>query len=97
MNIYVGNMSFDMTEADLRSAFEVYGSVDSAHIIMDKYSGKSKGFGFIEMSDDKKAQAAMDGLNETELKGRKITVNKAKPKTDRRDDNRAGGGGRNRY
>ena len=97
MNIYVGNMSFDMTDGDLRTAFEAYGSVDSANIIKDKYSGQSKGFGFIEMSDDKAAQAAIDGLNETELKGRKITVNKAKPKTERRDDNRGGGGGRNRY
>lgn len=88
-------MSYEVTEGDLRNAFEAYGSVDSTNIIMDKYSGKSKGFGFVEMSDDTAAQAAIDGLNETELKGRNINVNKAKPKTDRRDSR--GGGGRNRY
>ena len=93
MNIYVGNMSFDMTEDDLRGAFTAYGEVSSANIIKDKYSGQSKGFGFVEMADDQKALAAIEGLNDTELKGRKISVNKAKPRTDRRDDNRGGGGG----
>ena len=90
MNIYVGNLSYDVSEGDLREAFEAFGEVSSANIIMDKYSGKSKGFAFIEMSDDQKATAAIEGLNETELKGRNINVNKAKPRTESRD----GGGGR---
>lgn len=92
MNIYVGNMSYDVNEDDLREAFEAYGTVDSANIIKDKYSGKSKGFGFVEMTDDEAAQTAIDALNETDLKGRPMKVNKAKPRTDRRD-NRGGGGG----
>ncbi len=93
MNIYVGNMSYDVDENDLREAFEAYGTVDSANIIKDKYSGKSKGFGFVEMTDDEAAQAAIDALNETDLKGRPIKVNKAKPRTDRRDSRGGGGGG----
>ncbi len=96
MNIYVGNMSYDITDDDLRQAFEAYGEVDSANVIKDKYSGKSKGFGFVEMPDDEAAQAAMDALNETEMKGRTVKVNKAKPRTDRRD-NRGGGGRGPRY
>ena len=96
MNIYVGNMSYDVTEEDLREAFGAYGEVNSANIIMDKYSGKSKGFGFVEMSDDQAAMAAIEGLNETELKGRKVNVNKAKPRTDRRDNRGGGSGGRER-
>ena len=103
MNIYVGNLSYDVSEDELREAFGAFGEVSSANIIMDKYSGKSKGFGFIEMSDDQNAQAAIDGLNETELKGRNINVNKAKPRTERRDDGGGrggfggGGGGGQRY
>ena len=93
MNIYVGNMSYDVNEDDLREAFEAFGSVDSANIIKDKYSGRSKGFGFVEMTDDEAAQAAIDGLNETDLKGRPMKVNKAKPRTERRDDRGGGGGG----
>lgn len=93
MNIYVGNMSFEMTEGDLRQAFEAYGEVSSSNIIKDKFSGQSKGFGFVEMTDEHKAQSAIDGLNDTELKGRKINVNKAKPRTERSDNNRGGGGG----
>ena len=93
MNIYVGNLSFDMTEDDLREAFKAYGEVSSTNIIKDKYSGQSKGFGFVEMSNDQNALAAIEGLNDTELKGRKISVNKAKPRTERRDDNRGGGRG----
>jgi len=90
MNIYCGNLSYDVSEDDLREVFAAYGEVDSVNIIKDKYSGQSKGFGFIEMSDDEKAMAAIEGLHETELKGRNLNVNKAKPRTDRRD----GGGGR---
>ncbi len=92
MNIYVGNMSYEITDDNLREAFEVYGEVDSANVIKDKYSGQSKGFGFVEMPDDQAANAAMEALNETEMKGRTVKVNKAKPRT----DNRGGGGGRGR-
>ena len=94
MNIYVGNLSYDVTEDDLRKAFEEYGEVESVNIIKDKYSGQSKGFAFIEMSDDQKAMAAIEGLHEKELQGRNINVNKAKPRTERRDNNKRGGGGR---
>lgn len=97
MNIYVGNMSYDLTEDDLRQAFEAYGEVQSASIIKDKYSGQSKGFGFVEMGDDQKAQAAISGLNDTELKGRKLNVSKAKPRTDRREGGGGGGGGGRRW
>jgi len=86
MNIYVGNISYDTTEDDLREAFEEYGEVDSVSIIMDRDSGRSKGFGFVEMPNDEEAQAAMDGLNEQELMGRTLNVNKARPR-------RSGGGG----
>ncbi len=94
MNIYVGNMSYDVTEDELRKLFDTYGEVDSVNIIKDKYSGQSKGFGFVEMSDDQKAMAAIEGLHETELKGRNINVNKAKPRTERRDNK---GGGRSGF
>jgi RNA recognition motif-containing protein len=93
MNIYVGNLPFEVTEDQLRQAFEVYGEVDSVNIIKDKYSGQSKGFGFIEMSDDAKAQAAIDGLNQTEMQGRTINVSKARPRTERRGGDRGRGGG----
>jgi RNA recognition motif-containing protein len=85
MKIYVGNMSYDVQEDDLRQAFSAFGQVDSVSIIMDKFSGKSKGFGFVEMSTKETGQAAIDGLNGKELKGRAVTVNEAKPqvKTDR--------------
>ena len=89
MNIYVGNLSYDLKEDQLREAFEAYGEVDSVNIIKDKYSGQSKGFGFVEMRDDEKAMAAIEGLNQSDMLGRKINVNKAKPRTEGR-----GGGGR---
>jgi len=95
MNIYVGNMSYDITDDDLRQAFEAYGEVDSASVIKDKYSGQSKGFGFVEMPDDQAALAAIEALNETEMKGRTVKVNKAKPRSDNRD-NRGGSFGRGR-
>ncbi len=90
MNIYVGNLSYDVTEDSLREAFSAYGEVDSVNVIKDKYSGKSKGFGFIEMKDDAKAQAAIDGLNSKDLLGRALKVSQAKPRTENRD--RGGGG-----
>jgi len=89
MNIYVGNLSYDTTEESLREAFERYGRVESARLIKDRYTNRSRGFGFVEMPDDAEAQAAIDGLNESDLDGRTLTVNKARP----RDDSRGGHGG----
>jgi RNA recognition motif-containing protein len=90
MNIYVGNLSYQTTEDDVRQAFEGYGQVTSVNIIKDKYSGESKGFGFVEMASKDEASEAMNSLNNTELNGRNMNVNEAKP----RNDNRGGGGGR---
>jgi cold-inducible RNA-binding protein len=91
MNIYVGNLSFDVTDEDLRTAFEAFGRVTSANLIKDKYSGQSRGFGFVEMPDKAEAQSAITGLNGKELKGRALNVNEARPRTESR---RGGGGGR---
>jgi RNA recognition motif-containing protein len=90
MNIYVGNLSFQTTEDEIRTAFESYGQVTSVNIIKDKFSGDSKGFGFVEMANKDEASEAMNSLNNTELNGRNMNVNEAKP----RSDNRGGGGGR---
>jgi RNA recognition motif-containing protein len=94
MKIYVGNMSYDVQEDDLRQAFGEFGQVDSVSIIMDKFSGRSKGFGFVEMSTKEAGEAAISGLNGKELKGRALTVNEAKPQTKTRDDRGGAGGGR---
>jgi len=80
MNIYVGNLHFNVTEDELRKAFEEYGDVSSVKIISDKYSGRSKGFGFVEMMNDKEAKDAIDNLNGTEIKGRSVNVNQAREK-----------------
>ena len=80
MNIYVGNLSWQMTDEDLRTLFEQYGSVTSAKIVKDKTSGRSKGFGFVEMPEDGEAQNALTSLYESEVLGRKIIVNEAQPK-----------------
>jgi RNA recognition motif-containing protein len=88
MKIYVGNLNFDTEESDLRTCFEEHGAVDSVAIITDRDTGRSKGFGFVEMSDDTQAQAAIDALNDKEFQGRTLKVNKARP----RNDNRGGGG-----
>jgi cold-inducible RNA-binding protein len=94
MNIYVGNLSQEVSEDDLRQAFEKFGTVDSASIIKDKYSNQSKGFGFVEMASKDEGQKAIDELNSTELKGKTLTVNEARPRT----ENRGGrGGGRGGY
>jgi RNA recognition motif-containing protein len=90
MNIYVGNLSYNVTEEDLKTAFEAFGQVTSASIIKDKFSGQSKGFGFVEMPVKEEAQAAIGGINGKELKGRTLNVNEARPRT---DDRRGGGGG----
>lgn len=83
MNIYVGNLSFSMTEADLKEAFSVYGTVQSASIITDKISGQSRGFGFVEMPNKDEAEKAIAALNGKDVKGRALKVNEAKPRTDR--------------
>ncbi len=91
MRIYVGNLSYEVTEEDLRLALEKFGQVESTTIIKDKYSGQSKGFGFVEMPTKAEAQSAIDGLNGKELKGKTINVNEARPRTEGRG--RGGYGG----
>ena len=95
MKIYVGNMSYDTSEDDLRKAFEAHGTVDSVAIISDQYSGRSKGFGFVEMSNDAEAKAAIESLNDSDLSGRTLKVNEARPRNDsgRGGGSRGGGGG----
>ena len=90
MNIYVGNLSYEVTEDDLKQSFEQFGQVESVAIITDKFTGKSKGFGFVEMASKAEGQSAIDGLNDTELKGRTLNVNEARPRT----ESRRGRGGR---
>ena len=95
MNIYVGNISRNATEQDLREAFEAFGAVSSAAIIKDKFSGESRGFGFVEMPNNEEAQKAISSLNGKDVKGRNLTVNEAKPRTDRpRTGGPGAGGGR---
>ena len=100
MNIYVGNLSFETTDETIREAFESFGQVTSARVIKDKYNGQSKGFGFVEMSVQTQAQAAITSLNGKELMGKQISVSEARP---RPDQGRTGGGRmdysgrRNRY
>ena len=99
MNIYVGNLSYTVTEDDLRQAFEAFGQVTSASIIKDKFSGQSRGFGFVEMSDDAEALSAIEKLNGSDMEGRKLTVNEARP-MEARDGGRggkSGGGGFGRW
>jgi RNA recognition motif-containing protein len=84
MNIYIGNLAYSVTEDNLREAFKTFGDVTSANLITDKFSGQSKGFGFVEMADNSEADAAIKGLNGTALQGRNLTVNQAKPRGDRR-------------
>jgi RNA recognition motif-containing protein len=83
MNIYVGNLPYGVTEDDLKEAFSEHGEVESVNIITDKFSGQSKGFGFIEMPNNSEADKAIKALNESELKGRNIKVNQAKPREQR--------------
>ena len=92
-NIYVGNLSFDVSDSQLQEAFAAYGAVDQAKVVVDRMTGRSRGFGFVEMPKDEEANAAIEALNGSELGGRTITVNVARPKTDR---NKGGGGGRDR-
>ncbi len=92
MNIFVGNISRNVTEDDLRQAFEAFGKVSSAALIKDKFSGESKGFGFVEMPTQAEAQAAIEGLNGADLKGRNLTVNEARPREEGGGRPRGGGG-----
>jgi len=95
MNIYIGNLSYEVTEEDLKQAFEAFGEVESVKIIQDKYTNRSKGFGFVEMPDNANAQSAINDLNDTELKGRTLKVNEARPRTESRGGRGGyGGGGR---
>lgn len=94
MNIYVGNLSHDATEDDLRQAFEAFGQVETANVIKDRFSGESRGFGFVEMPSRNEAQTAILSLNGKDLKGRVVTVNEARPRT---SDRRGGGGRRGGY
>jgi len=83
MNIYVGNLSYDIRDDDLREAFEKHGKVDSARVIMDRYTDRSRGFGFVEMPNDEEAKAAIAALDGQELAGRPVRVNEARPREDR--------------
>jgi len=100
MNIYVGSLHFKMSEAELKEVFEEYGEVTSAKIIIDKYSGKSKGFGFVEMPNDAEAKKAIEELNGAEVSGRNIIVNESIERPERKNfrdggnDRRGGGGNR---
>jgi RNA recognition motif-containing protein len=94
MNIFVGSLPFSIEEADLRESFEAYGAVDSVKIITDKFTGRSKGFGFVEMSNDDEAQKAIDELNGATVQGRAIVVNKSEPKPEGERRSFNGGGNR---
>lgn len=89
--LYVGNLTYDTSDSDLQRLFEEFGTVASAQVIADRETGRSKGFGFVEMGSDQEAQAAINALNGKEVGGRALTVNEAKPREDR------GGGGRGGY
>ena len=89
--LYVGNLGYSVTNGDLEKMFEPHGTVQSAQVIMDRDTGRSKGFGFVEMGSDQEAQAAITAMNGKDMDGRQLTVNEAKPREDR------GGGGRGGY
>jgi cold-inducible RNA-binding protein len=90
VNIYVGNLSRDLSETELKEAFAAFGEVSTCNIIKDKFTGESRGFGFVEMPNKDEADKAIAGLNGKDMKGRNLTVNEARPRTDRP---RTGGGG----
>jgi len=92
MNIYVGNLSYEVTEEDLKEAFSVFGEVDTVKIIKDNYTGRSKGFGFVEMPAKSEAQSAIEGLNGKDLKGRNLNVNEARPRAEGRRGGPSRGG-----
>ena len=97
VNIFVGNLPYDLTESELRAAFEAHGTVTSASIIMDKMTGRSRGFGFIEMTEKAQGDAAIAALHLQELKGRALTVNEARPKSEGGGGGGGGGGSRGGY
>lgn len=98
MNIYVGNLSYGVTDDNLKEVFEAYGEISSAKVITDKYSGRSKGFGFVEMDNDAEGNAAIEQLDGAEIDGRSVKVNEARPREERpKRDNFRGGGRENRY
>jgi RNA recognition motif-containing protein len=92
--LYVGNLTYQVGDADLEQMFSPFGTVQSAQVIQDRETGRSKGFGFVEMDTDAQAQAAIQGLNDQEHGGRRLTVNEAKPREDRRGGGPGGGRGR---
>ena len=94
MNIYVGNLSYEVIDEDLRQAFEVFGQVESVNIIKDRFSGESRGFGFVEMPDKAEAESAIKDLNGKEMKGRMLNVNEARPRSETRRGGGRGGGRR---
>ena len=93
MNIYVGNLSYDTDDASLRAAFEAHGEVSSAQVIKDRDTGRSRGFGFVEMPSNDQAQAAMEALNGSDLDGRSLNVNEARARSERGSGGGGGGGG----
>lgn len=95
--LYVGNLSYDTSDSSLQQLFEQYGTVVSAQVIMDRETGRSKGFGFVEMQSDSEAQSAIDGLNQQDFGGRPLTVNEARPREDRGGGGGRSGGGRGGY
>ncbi|MFZ5979533.1 MAG: RNA recognition motif domain-containing protein [Candidatus Zixiibacteriota bacterium] len=97
MNIYIGNMSYNTTEEQLREAFENYGEVTSVNIIKDKFTGEPRGFAFVEMPDQNAATSAIGALNGYDLNGRSLSVNEARPRTENRNRGGRGGGNRGRY
>jgi len=88
MNIYVGNLSLDVTENDLKESFETFGQIASVNIIKNRNNDESRGFGFVEMPSEDEAQSAISSLNGTDLKGQPLSVNEARPRTERRKNNR---------
>ena len=93
MNIYVGNLPFEVDDEELEKTFTPHGEVTSARVIQDRFSGRSRGFGFVEMADNTQAEAAIQALNGKDFSGRPLTVNEAKPREDRRSGGGGGGGG----
>eukprot|EP01012_Entosiphon_sulcatum_P061207 TRINITY_DN86609_c0_g1_i1.p1 TRINITY_DN86609_c0_g1~~TRINITY_DN86609_c0_g1_i1.p1 ORF type:complete len:110 (+),score=16.17 TRINITY_DN86609_c0_g1_i1:107-436(+) len=97
MNIYVSNLSFNVVDEDLKAFFEEYGEVSSARIITDKFTGRSRGFGFVEMPNDEEAKKAIAELDKGVVEGRAITVTEAKPREERSNSGNGGGGGRRSF
>jgi cold-inducible RNA-binding protein len=95
--LYVGNLGYGVTDSDLQNMFGPHGTVQSAQVIMDRDTGRSKGFGFVEMNNDQEAQAAIAGLNGQDHGGRALTVNEARPREDRPSRTGGGSGGNRRY